>query len=201
MLHGLLSFRGDTPCYLCKKKHVENLDHLLFHCPFLTRCRDLVRGWLGQLGVQTFNKHNIIEMTRVNPGFENYCISLYKDTIWKSRNIDKTSKNVSVVPTYNTLERSAVFISNLSSNPKVYLLHGRTHSTTALLQWNIYDYNKKPDSVLNIQCVFIIARGKWWQVPSQEVCIEWDTIINKKIYIKKNILKKMFDLIASWPFG
>ena len=39
-------------------KH-ENLDHLLFHCPFLTR-RDLVTGWMGQLGVQTFNKHNII---------------------------------------------------------------------------------------------------------------------------------------------
>ena len=93
MLHGLLSFRGDTPCYVCKK-HIENLDHLLFHCPFLTHCRDLVRGWLGQLGVQTFNKHNIIEMTSGNPGFENYCIMALSDY---TKDLNST-KNLNYLP-------------------------------------------------------------------------------------------------------
>ena len=77
MLHGLLSFRGNTKCYLCKK-YKESLDHLLFRCPLLTRCHDLVKGWLGQLGVQDFNKQNIIEMTGVPPGIVNYFISIIK---------------------------------------------------------------------------------------------------------------------------
>ena len=107
MLHGLLSFRGNTKCYLCKK-YEESLDHLLFHCPFLTRCRELVRGWLEQLGVQDFNKHNIIEMSGVPPGIVNYFISIYKDIIWKNRNIAQL-RDVSEVPIYNTLEDSASF--------------------------------------------------------------------------------------------
>ena len=107
MLHGLLSFRGDTKCYLCKK-YKESLDHLLFRCPFLTHCRDLVRGWLGQLGVQDFNRQNIIEMTGVSPGIVNYFISIYKDIIWKNRNIARL-RDVSEVPIYNSLEDSASF--------------------------------------------------------------------------------------------
>ena len=107
MLHGLLSFRGNTKCYLCKK-YEESLDHLLFHCPFLTRCRELVRGWLEQLGVQDFNKHNIIEMSGVPPGIVNYFISIYKDIIWKNRNIAQL-RDVSEAPIYNTLEDSASF--------------------------------------------------------------------------------------------
>ena len=108
MVHGLLSFRGNRPCHFCKK-YEESLDHLLFHCPFLTRCRNLVRGWLRQLGVQTFNRQNIIEMNGVNPGIVHYFISLYKDTIWRSRNIAQYKRKVSDDPIYNTLESSARF--------------------------------------------------------------------------------------------
>ena len=35
MLHGLLSFRNNIPCYICGK-YEDNLDHLLFQCPFLS---------------------------------------------------------------------------------------------------------------------------------------------------------------------
>ena len=46
MLHGLLSFRGNKLCYFCKR-YEENLDHLLFHCPFLTQSRRWWRdGWV-----------------------------------------------------------------------------------------------------------------------------------------------------------
>ena len=76
------------------KKHIENLDHLLFHCPFLTRYRDLVRGWLGQLGVESFNKHNIIEMTRGNPGFENYCTMAPSDYT----KVLNSTKNLNYLP-------------------------------------------------------------------------------------------------------
>ena len=61
MLHGLLSFRGNTLCYLCKQ-YEESLDHLLFHCPFLTQSREVVKGWLRLMGCQSFNRQTIIEM-------------------------------------------------------------------------------------------------------------------------------------------
>ena len=108
MLHGLLSFTGNRSCHFCKK-YKESLDHLLFHCPFLTRCRNLVRGWLRQLLVQTFSRQNIIEMNGVNPGIVHYFISLYKDTIWRSPNIAQYKRKVSDDPIYNTLESSASF--------------------------------------------------------------------------------------------
>ena len=88
MLHGLLSFRGNTLCYLCKQ-YEENLDHLLFHCPFLTQSRELVKGWLRLMGCQSFNRQTIIEMTGIQSGIENFAISTYKYVIWKNRNIAK----------------------------------------------------------------------------------------------------------------
>ena len=78
---------------------------------------------------------------------------------------------------YNTVESSASFYSSI---PKVYLLHGRAHSPTALSQWNRYNHNENPESVLNIQCVFIKAKGPRCQVPSRGLCNEWDT--NKTSY-------------------
>ena len=83
MLHGLLSFRGNKMCYLCKQ-YEENLDHLLFHCPFLTQSRELVKGWLRLMGCQAFNRQTIIEMTGIKSGIENFAISTYKYVIWKN---------------------------------------------------------------------------------------------------------------------
>ena len=90
MLHSLLSFRGNTLCYLCKQ-YEENLDHLLFHCPFLTQSRELVKGWLRLMGCQSFNRQTVIEMTGIRSGIENFAISTYKYVIWKNRNIAELS--------------------------------------------------------------------------------------------------------------
>ena len=67
-----LSCRGNTLCDLCKQ-YEENLDHLLFHCPFQTQSRDLVTGWLRLMGGQAFNGQTIIEMTGITSGIENFC--------------------------------------------------------------------------------------------------------------------------------
>ena len=107
MLHGLLSFRGNTLCYLCKQ-YEENLDHLLFHCPFLTQSRELVKGWLRLMGCQSFNRQTIIEMTGIQSGIENFAISTYKYVIWKNRNIAKL-RPVSKNTIYNVLERTVSF--------------------------------------------------------------------------------------------
>ena len=81
MLQGLLSFRNNRPCYICGK-YEDNLDHLLFQCPFLARARNLVKGWLEIAGIDqdNFNKHTLIEMTEVDP-LQNNVISNYKDII------------------------------------------------------------------------------------------------------------------------
>ena len=63
------------------------MDHLLFHCPFLTQSRELVKGWLRLMGCQAFNRQTIIEMTGIQSDIENYAISTYKYVIWKNRNI------------------------------------------------------------------------------------------------------------------
>ena len=107
MLHGLLSFRGNKLCYLCKQ-HEESLDHLLFHCPFLTQSRELVKGWLRLMGGQTFNRQTIIEMTGIKSGIENFAISTYKYVFWKNRNIAKL-RPVSKNTIYNVLERMVSF--------------------------------------------------------------------------------------------
>ena len=107
MLHGLLSFRGNKLCYLCKQ-YEEKLDHLLFHCPFLTQSRELVKGWLRLMGCQAFNRQTIIEMTGIQSGIENFAISTYKDVIWKNRNIAKL-RPVSKNTIYNVLERTVSF--------------------------------------------------------------------------------------------
>ena len=107
MLHGLLSFRGNTLCYLCKQ-YEENLDHLLFHCPFLTQSRELVKGWLRLMGCQSFNRQTIIEMTGIQSGVENFAISTYKYVIWKNRNIAKL-RPVLKNTMYNVLERTVSF--------------------------------------------------------------------------------------------
>ena len=104
MLHGLLSFRGNTLCYVCKQ-YEENLDHLLFHCPFLAQSRELVKGWLRLMGCQSFNRQTIIEMTGIQSGIENFAISTYKYVIWKNRNIAKL-RPVSKNTIYNVLERT-----------------------------------------------------------------------------------------------
>ena len=107
MLHGLLSFRGNKLCYLYKQ-YEENLDHLLFHCPFLTQSRKLVKGWLRLMGCQAFNRQTIIEMTGIKSGIENFAISTYKYVIWKNRNIAKL-RPVSKNTIYNVLERTVSF--------------------------------------------------------------------------------------------
>ena len=107
MLHGLLSFRGNKLCYLCKQ-YEENLDHLLFHCPFLTQSPELVKGWLRLMGCQAFNRQTIIEMTGIQSGIENFAISTYKDVIWKNRNIVKL-RPVLKNTIYNVLERTVSF--------------------------------------------------------------------------------------------
>ena len=40
-------------------KYEDNLDHLLFQCPFLTPVRNLVKGWLEIAGIDqdNFNRH------------------------------------------------------------------------------------------------------------------------------------------------
>ena len=107
MVHSLLSFRGNKLCYLYKQ-YEENLDHLLFHCPFITQSRKLVKGWLRLIGVQAFNRQTIIEMTGVKSGIENFAISTYKCVIWKNTNIAKL-RPVSKNTIYNVLERMVSF--------------------------------------------------------------------------------------------
>ena len=79
MLHDLLSFRNNRPCYICGK-YEDNLDHLLFQCPFLARARNLVKEWLEIAGIDqdNFSKRTLIEMTEVD-ALQNTVISNYKD--------------------------------------------------------------------------------------------------------------------------
>ena len=107
MLHGILSFRGNKLCYLCKQ-YEENFHHLLFHCPFLTQSRELVKRWLRLMGGQAFNRQTIIEMTGIKSGVENFAISTYKYVIWKNRNIVKL-RPVSKNTIYNVLEKTVSF--------------------------------------------------------------------------------------------
>ena len=89
MLQGLLSFRNNRPCYICGK-YEDNLDHLLFQCPFLARARNLGKGctWLEIAGIDqdNFNKHTLIKMTEVD-ALQNNVISNYKDIILKNRKL------------------------------------------------------------------------------------------------------------------
>ena len=98
----VLPFRGNKLCYLCKQ-YEENLDHLLFHCPFQTQSRELVKGWLRLMGGQAVNRQTIIEMTGIKSGIENFAISTYGYVIWKNRNIAKL-RPVSKCTIYNVLE-------------------------------------------------------------------------------------------------
>ena len=84
MLHGLLSFRNNRPCYICCKDE-DNLDYLLFQCPFLARARNLVKGWLETTGIDqdNFNRHTISEMTEVD-ALQHNIITNYKDIIHKN---------------------------------------------------------------------------------------------------------------------
>ena len=77
MLHGLLSFRNNRPCYICGK-YEANLDHLLFQCPLLARAQNLVKRWLETAGIDqdNFNRHTLFEMTEVD-ALQNNIISNY----------------------------------------------------------------------------------------------------------------------------
>ena len=83
MLHGLLLIRGNSPCNLCKKTE-DGIHHILFNCASLAQTRRFVQRCLQQIGVNNFDQFNIIEMTGMKD-MPNYIISLYKDTIWKTR--------------------------------------------------------------------------------------------------------------------
>ena len=87
MLHSLISFRNNRPCHRCGK-YENNLDHLLFQCPFFSRARNLVKGWLEIEGIDqdNFNRHTLIEMTEVDT-LQNNVISNYKDIILKNRKL------------------------------------------------------------------------------------------------------------------
>ena len=87
MLHGLLSFRNNRPCYTCGT-YEDNLDHLLFQCPFLARARNLVKGWLEIAGIDqdNFNRHTLVEMTEVD-ALQNNVINNYKDIIQKKNKL------------------------------------------------------------------------------------------------------------------
>ena len=83
----LLSFRSNRPCYI-RGIYEDNLDHLLFQCPFLAGARNLVKGWLETAGIDrdNFNRHTLIEMTEVD-ALQNNIISNYKDIILKNRKL------------------------------------------------------------------------------------------------------------------
>ena len=83
MLHGLLLIRGNSPCNLCKKTE-DGIHHILFNCASLAQTRGFVQGCLQQIGINNFDQFNITEMTGMKD-MANYIISLYKDTIWKTR--------------------------------------------------------------------------------------------------------------------
>ena len=69
-------------------KYEDNVDHLLFQCPFLARARNLVKGWLEIAGIDqdNFNRHTLIEMTEFDAS-QNNVISIYKDIILKNRRL------------------------------------------------------------------------------------------------------------------
>ena len=68
--------------------NMQITDHLLFQCQFLTRARNLVKGWLEIAGIDQdhFNKHTLIEMTEVD-ALQNNVMSNYKDIILKNRKL------------------------------------------------------------------------------------------------------------------
>ena len=100
----------------------RDLDHLLFHCPFLTQSRELVKGWLRLMGCQSFNRQTIIEMTGIQSGIANFAISTYKYVIWKNRNVAKL-RPVSKNTMYNVLERTVSFYISLFLNRKEAILY------------------------------------------------------------------------------
>ena len=67
--------------YICGK-YEDNLDQMLFQCPFLAVARNLVKGWLEIAGIDqdNFNRHTLIKMTEVD-ALQNNVISNYKDII------------------------------------------------------------------------------------------------------------------------
>ena len=112
MLHGLLSFRNNTPCYICGI-YEDNLDHLLFQCPFLAW--NLVKGWLELAGIDqdNFNKHTLIEMTEVD-ALQNNVISNYKDIMLKNR---KPTQR------HDVKINEQVIINSLNYNIRFYINH------------------------------------------------------------------------------
>ena len=137
MLHGLLSFRNNRPCYICGK-YEDNLDHLLFQCPFLARARNLVKGWLEIAGIDqdNFNKHTLIEMTKVD-ALQTNVISNYKDIILKNRKL---------VQRHDVKFNEQAIINNLNYNIPFYINHiAKLQSwafshTSPILAFLLYSY-------------------------------------------------------------
>ena len=113
MLHSLLSFRNNRPCYICDK-YEDNLDHLLFRCPFLARARNLVKGWLeiARIDQDNFNTHTLIEMTEVD-ALQNV-ISNYKDIILKNRKLAQR---------HDVKINEQTIINSLNYNIRFYINH------------------------------------------------------------------------------
>ena len=114
MLHGLLSFRNNRSCYICGK-YEDNLDHLLFQCPFLTRARNLVKEWLEIAGIDqdNFNRQTLIEMTEVD-ALQNNVISNYKDIILKNRKLAQR---------HDVKINEQAIINSLNYNIRFYINH------------------------------------------------------------------------------
>ena len=115
MLHGLLSFRNNRSCYICGK-YEDNLDHLLFQCPFLARARNLVKEWLEIAGIDqdNFNRHTLIEMTEVD-ALQNNVISNYKDII--------ILKNRKPAQRHDVKINEQAIINSLNYNIRFYINH------------------------------------------------------------------------------
>ena len=114
MLHSLLSFRNNRPCYICGK-YEDNLDHLLFQCPFLVRARNLVKGWLEIAGIDqdNFNRHTLIEMTEVD-ALQINVISNYKDI---------TLKNIKLAQRHDVKINGQAIINSLNYHIRFYINH------------------------------------------------------------------------------
>ena len=114
MLHGLLSFRNNRSCYICGK-YEDNLDHLLFQCPYLTRARNLVKEWLEIAGIDqdNFNRQTLIEMTEVD-ALQNNVISNYKDIILKNRKLAQR---------HDVKINEQAIINSLNYNIRFYINH------------------------------------------------------------------------------
>ena len=111
---SLLPFRNNRPCYICGK-YEDNLDHMLFQCPFLARARNLVKGWLEIAGIDqdNFNRHTLIEMTEVD-ALQNNVISNYKDIILKKRKLAQR---------HDVKINEQAIINSLNCNIRFYINH------------------------------------------------------------------------------